>query len=541
MTHEASPRSRSLGSKIAFPLLAAGIPLAIGGFFGTSSLLRACVEARGQVDPAEVTRTAFLLGTLVLGGTGLVTILALLLLKRSVLEPAGEILGTLRSRSEGDRKARVPELESRELGEIASELNGMLDAQDSSRAEVESVNQELRDARDEAVRAARFRASFLANMSHEIRTPLMGMLGMVELLRESDLGEEPAEYVETIHRGAGTLLRIVNDILDLSRIEMGDLRLEDIAFDVRDLLEQSADLLRVEAGRKGVALSSRVGRGVPPTLKGDPTRIRQILTTLLSNAVKFTEAGTIDIGARLVSSRGDVVEVELTVRDSGMGMSSDVLEKLFLPYSQAEASTTRKYGGTGLGLSICKRLVERMGGDISATSEPGRGSTFRFTIPLGVPDLERVPAESSPEPEGVADADRAPGAPPASGAGRVLLAEDNAINRNVATQLLTKLGFEVETAVNGEAAVRAVAGKEFDAILMDCQMPDMDGYQATARIRELEDAEERIPIIAVTAHAMQSDREKCLDAGMDDYLAKPFTGADLKAVLLRWIGPEDPE
>jgi TMAO reductase system sensor TorS len=383
----------------------------------------------------------------------------------------------------------------------------------------------LREAKEAAEAASRTKSQFLANMSHEIRTPMNGVLGMIELLLSTELTVRQRHYAETVQRSGETLLDVINDILDFSKIEAGRLEIEAVEFDCRQAVSDVVNLLSERASRKGLVLMHRTERNVPEAVVGDPSRIKQILTNLVGNAIKFTEHGEVRVRASVTERQGDTCVLRFEVRDTGIGIAPDALANIFDAFSQADGTMRRKYGGTGLGLTIAKQLAHVMGGQIGVDSLPGRGSTFWFTV--------RVPALAA---RGATDSAPAAEAIPASFSGRVLLAEDNPVNRELAVAMLEAVDLEVVVAADGREALDAFAQGGFDLVLMDCQMPEMDGFAATRAIRGAEPpGGTRLPIVALTANAMEGDRERCLACGMDDYLSKPFKPQQLYAVLAQWL------
>jgi signal transduction histidine kinase/CheY-like chemotaxis protein/HPt (histidine-containing phosphotransfer) domain-containing protein len=377
-----------------------------------------------------------------------------------------------------------------------------------------------RAADEEVRRASAAKSTFLASMSHEMRTPLNGVIGMVELLGQTRVTEQQRGFLALLGKSAESLLALVNEVLDISKIEAGGLELEEIAFDVRQLARDALAVVGQQAQRKGLALSCRLDPGLPAAAQGDPGRLRQVLLNLLSNAVKFTASGEVELAVDHLAGQGSL---RFSVRDTGVGIAPDRQRAIFEPFAQADASTSRTHGGTGLGLTIASRLVERMGGRLTVTSEPGKGSTFAFAVPLRAAALE--PAAEPPPP------------PPPEAHARVLLAEDNTVNQQVLTLLLEKAGYHVEVASNGREALAALEREPFDLVLMDVQMPEMDGLRATRLIRQREKAfGGHVPVVAVTANAVQGERQRCLAAGMDDYLSKPVRGAELFAAIKRLLG-----
>jgi two-component system, sensor histidine kinase len=415
----------------------------------------------------------------------------------------------------GDFKARANISTGNEIEELATTFNKMTDT--------------LLQSQREAIAANEAKSVFLANMSHEIRTPMNGVLGMLELLMQLPLTSEQRSYSQTAYHSAKILLKLLNDILDFSKIEAGKLEIELIDFNLHNEIEDIMQLFLPTASEKGLTLESHFHTGVPRVLRSDPNRLRQILINLIGNAIKFTGAGKIELNIT-VPEKNEGRIIRFTINDTGVGIPEDMSGIIFNPFSQVDLTTTRRHGGTGLGLAICKRLVELMGGEIGVNSKIGIGSSFWFTIPMQIPVSADQLSDNKLLKEEAAYKDSQFHA-------KILLAEDNPVNTLVGKAMLEKLGCSVDTVNDGQAALEAVSRNSYDLVFMDCQMPLMDGYEATREIREAEKGSKssHIPVIALTAHAMQGARELCLANGMDDYITKPFDLSQMEDILRKWL------
>ncbi len=402
-------------------------------------------------------------------------------------------------------------------------------------SEIAKQTAELREANARLEEISRLKSDFLANMSHELRTPMNAIIGFSELLSETPLAEEQLDYARTITQSAASLLTLINDILDLAKIEAGKFELEHLPFDLAEMIGNVAAMFKIPAREKGVVVACKIDSRIPKRIMGDSNRLRQVLINLAGNAMKFTEQGGIDIQVAYEREAAGRIVSRFSVRDSGIGIPADRVEAIFEKFTQADGSTTRKYGGTGLGLAICLQLVELMGGYLAVASEVGKGSTFSFVIPL-----EEAPAEIISLKE-----HKEAGREKAATGGRILLVEDNAVNQRLAGILITRQGYEVEVASDGAEALEHLRHQTFDLVLMDVQMPNMDGMEATRRIREIEAddpvlrqgyvglraLQQPLAIIGLTAHARKEDETACYEAGMNGFLTKPIIKAKLTMIL----------
>ncbi|OMH32745.1 cache domain-containing protein [Motiliproteus sp. MSK22-1] len=410
-------------------------------------------------------------------------------------------------------------------------------------AEISKNIQKAQFEKEEAEKANRAKSEFLANMSHEIRTPMNGVLGMAELMRDTELSPVQKRYIDVIRLSGEGLLDIINDILDISKIEAGKLELVIAPFNLRELIEDQETLFSPHANKKDIKLSSQIPDELPPLLLGDGIRLRQVMTNLIGNAIKFTHEGEVQIAVEIIKDSETQVELRVTVRDTGVGIKTEHQKAIFESFTQADSSTTRVFGGTGLGLTITRQLVEMMGGTVGLSSEPGKGARFWLDVELPkVSGDQEVSSDlylSSPLQETTEDSrGKSSQVEDEQFVGKVLLAEDHLVNQEFSLQILKSLGIDADVAQTGVEAIERLEETAYDLVLMDCQMPEMDGYQATVFIRQSESVaedEHRVPIIALTANALDGDREQCLAVGMDDYLAKPFNKLQMKKVLRRWL------
>lgn len=444
-------------------------------------------------------------------------------LAHRLAQPISDMGETLKAMQQGDYGTPLPVSDDAELGALARHINNLAANLTKASREQQRSMAQLIQTREEAEQANRAKSDFLAMMSHELRTPMNGVLGMLQLMETTRMTEEQAEYAALATESTEHLLRVINDILDFSRIERDALQMEGIEFNLIELVNASVQAFTPNAAQRGLQLDLQVQPGLEAVkVLGDPTRIRQILVNLIGNALKFTESGSVRVALIWAMEGADTLRFTCTVSDTGIGIQADRLESMFDAFKQADSSISRRYGGTGLGLPIARTLADRMGGSLHAQSEEGTGSTFTLQIPLA---LSAVRPDVSLPALGIAAQDTPY---------RVLLVEDNAVNRTVVLAMLQSLGCEVDVAVNGEQAVSMARAGNHALILMDCRLPVMDGYQATRQIRQIPGLE-TLPIVALTANVLQGDRDACLQAGMDDYLAKPFKHADLQQILQRWL------
>ena len=485
------------------------------------------------VPVAEISapgRTVVAQQSLIIGLVFMVSIGAAFILVYRMAQPLNILASYAKSLSDqdfirpADQSQKVVNLAQKNRDEIGRLAESFLFMEMAIRSTIQQVHKE----KEGAIKASQAKSEFLATMSHEIRTPMNGVLGMTDLVLETSLTEEQHRFMEMIRYSGEGLLDIINDVLDFSKIEAGKLKLDSQPLNLAELIQTQVAILDPQAHKKDLSLICHLPPELDIVVLGDAMRLRQILTNLIGNAIKFTLQGTVEVTAVVFEKTEQGISFQLRVADTGVGIAPEHQCVIFESFSQADSSTTRNFGGTGLGLAISRQLIEMMGGTIDFSSEPNKGTTFWFGLSMAKTD--QLPKRELPELRQLAKLDNV--------SGRVLLVEDHPVNQEYALQALSGLGVTVDTAVNGIEALTMLQQADYQLVLMDCQMPEMDGYQATRELRRLELTQQlpHLPVIALTANAMADDRARCLQAGMDDYLAKPFNKRQISLILKRWLG-----
>ncbi|HEX4887521.1 MAG TPA: ATP-binding protein [Luteibaculaceae bacterium] len=448
---------------------------------------------------------------------------------RAIERGIRKLLKATKEVSSGNYRARVDVESKDEIGQLGEHFNEMTQTIEGQIHALEQANRNILQQKERAEASEQIKQQFLANMSHEIRTPMNGIIGFARLLNESPLNSEQREYLQAIIRSGDNLMVIINDILDFSKLESGKVTFENIPFSLPDLVHNTAKLLENKAEEQGNKLSVNIDPKIPNHLSGDPVRLSQILLNLLSNAVKFTDNGSIELGVQFISQNKRQTQIHFFVKDTGIGISAHQIHHIFESFRQATSDTSRLYGGTGLGLSIVKQLVDGQQGTIWVESTPGVGSTFHFSMPF-----DRVISQESPDTE---PETAHPVAHSHQTDIKILVAEDNRINQLLISKVLSKQGFKVEVVENGKEVITALEREVYDLIIMDLQMPEMDGYETTRYIRSMTSNARYTPIIAMSAHVFSGEWERCSAMGMNEFVSKPFDPEELRTKIIQLIHP----